>query len=281
MKPIEIIIAAINHIETRLGTLLTLEKIARRLGYSRYYLHHLFTETVGIPMHMYIQRRRLTEAAKYLVYSELPILKIALQSGYESQQAFSMIFKAMYKSPPGRFRQENKKFYPLQTRFEFKAPRMDSNAKNFVDSVIRPAGHNDTMAWMHLVRQVVDGFPCLNETEHESTLQNYIARHHAFIMEENDNAIGIMMLSPGEGCIDFLGIHPLYRHSPLLQTHLSKAQDIMNAHSAISITTYRRGDRADTGYRRVLKALGFTEGEHLVEFGYPTQRMFLPTNHVF
>jgi len=43
MKPIEIIIAAINHIEAHLGTPLTLEKVARRLGYSRYYLHHLFT----------------------------------------------------------------------------------------------------------------------------------------------------------------------------------------------------------------------------------------------
>lgn len=282
MKPIEIIIAAINHIETHLGTSLALEKVARRLGYSRYYLHHLFTQTVGVPMHVYIQRRRLTEAARQLVYSELPILEIALQSGYESQQAFAVIFKAMYKFPPGRFRQ-NREFYPLQMRFEVKAPVHDMHltVKRSADSLIRPARKEDTTAWMHLVRLVVDGFPCLNETEHAATLQKYIARQHAFIMKGKNSAIGIMMLSPASGNIDFLGIHPFYRHGGIMQTHLAKAMSVMTGHQVISTTTYRRGDRADTGHRRTLTAFGFTGGEHLVEFGYPTQKMFLPNTHVF
>ena len=38
------------------------------------------------------------------------------------------------------------------------------------------------------------------------------------------------------------------------------------------MTTYREGDKADTGYRNLLKQLGFAERELLVEFGYPTQR---------
>jgi len=233
-------------------------------------------------MHVYIQRRRLTEAARQLVYSELPILEIALQSGYESQQAFAMIFKAMYKFPPGRFR-KNRTFYPLQMRFEIKVPvhDMHSSPKRSVYRLIRPARKEDTTAWMHLVRLVVDGFPCLNEAEHAATLQNYIARQHAFIMKEKDRAIGIMMLSPASGNIDFLGIHPFYRQGAIMQTHLAKAMSVMTVHPAISTTTYRRGDRADTGHRRTLTAFGFTGGEYLVEFGYPTQKMFLPTSHVF
>ena len=43
----------------------------------------------------------------------------------------------------------------------------------------------------------------------------------------------------------------------------------------ISITTYREGDRADTGQRREIKGLGFAEAELLVEYGYPTQRFVL------
>ena len=43
----------------------------------------------------------------------------------------------------------------------------------------------------------------------------------------------------------------------------------------ISVTTFRDGDRADTGYREALKKLGFAERELLVEFGYPTQRFVL------
>ena len=48
----------------------------------------------------YIQRRQLTEAAKLLVFSKKPIIEIALIAGYESQQAFTSIFKSMYKQTP-------------------------------------------------------------------------------------------------------------------------------------------------------------------------------------
>ena len=43
----------------------------------------------------------------------------------------------------------------------------------------------------------------------------------------------------------------------------------------ISVTTFREGDKADTGYRKAYKELGFAEAELLVEFGYPTQRFVL------
>ena len=39
----------------------------------------------------------------------------------------------------------------------------------------------------------------------------------------------------------------------------------------ISMTTYREGDRADTGHRELLKNLGFAERELIIEYGYPTQ----------
>ena len=43
----------------------------------------------------------------------------------------------------------------------------------------------------------------------------------------------------------------------------------------IAITTFRAGDRADTGQRAAYRRLGFREAELLTEFGYPTQRMVL------
>ena len=43
----------------------------------------------------------------------------------------------------------------------------------------------------------------------------------------------------------------------------------------ISVTTFREGDKADTGYRKAYKELGFAEAELLVEFGYPTQKLVL------
>lgn len=43
----------------------------------------------------------------------------------------------------------------------------------------------------------------------------------------------------------------------------------------ISITTFREGDKADPGYRKVFQNLGFTEAELLIEFGCPTQKLIL------
>lgn len=92
--------AVIDHIERHLDGKLELETIAEAVHYSKYHLHRLFTKTVGITIHDYVQRRQLTEAAKLLVFSDKPVIEIALLCGYESQQSFSSAFKAMYKSPP-------------------------------------------------------------------------------------------------------------------------------------------------------------------------------------
>ena len=92
------------------------ETVAEAVHYSKYHLHRLFTKTVGMTIHDYVQRRQLTEAAKLLVFSDKPIIEIAFICGYESQQSFSLAFKAMYKSPPAEYREE-RNFYPLQLRF--------------------------------------------------------------------------------------------------------------------------------------------------------------------
>ena len=97
--------AVIDHIERHLDGKLELETIAEAVHYSKYHLHRLFTKTVGITIHDYVQRRQLTEAAKLLVFSDKPVIEIALLCGYESQQSFSSAFKAMYKSPPAASRE--------------------------------------------------------------------------------------------------------------------------------------------------------------------------------
>ena len=106
----------IDYIENNLDGKIDLETVANVIHYSKYHLHRMFTSTVGMTIHDYVQRRQLTEAAKLLVFSDKPIIEIAFICGYESQQAFSSIFKSMYKIPPAEYR-DNCEFYPLQLRF--------------------------------------------------------------------------------------------------------------------------------------------------------------------
>lgn len=77
---IENISAVISYIEAHLNEKLDLDTVASAVCYSKYHLHRMFTDTVGITLHDYIQRRQLTEAAKLLVFSEKPIIE-ALNPG--------------------------------------------------------------------------------------------------------------------------------------------------------------------------------------------------------
>ena len=89
MDRIEEVALAIDFIEANLTERLNLDRIADAVHYSKYHLHRVFSDTVGLTVHEYMKRRQLTESAKLLVFSEKPIVDIALLSGYRSQQAFT------------------------------------------------------------------------------------------------------------------------------------------------------------------------------------------------
>ena len=185
-----IVSQAIRFIENNLNEKLDLETVAAALHYSKFHLHRLFTKTVNLTIHEYAQRRQLTEAAKLLVFSEKPIIEIALISGYESQQAFTSIFKAMYKTTPAEFR-EAEEFYPLQLEIHLKAEivKMD-----FTKDDIKFAMLSDVNDWLELVSLTIDGFPCLNEEDYFNTLQKCIAEKRALILRDDDMAIGVIVL---------------------------------------------------------------------------------------
>ena len=90
-----------------------LDDLAAAMHYSKYHLHHLFSDTAGISPGEYILRRRLTRAARQLTGTGASILDIALSCGYESRQAFTSAFKDAYHCTPDRFRR-SRRFYPLQ-----------------------------------------------------------------------------------------------------------------------------------------------------------------------
>ena len=271
---IEKVIAAIDYIENHLSDKVDLELVAEAVHYSKYYLHRIFTKTVGLTVHDYVKRRQLTEAAKLLVFSDKPIIEIAFIAGYESQQAFSDIFKLMYKKSPGQYRNDEE-FYPLQLRYILNKNPMVLDEKIDLEKEIQFASMEDIPKWIELVRLVVDGFRCLDEKQYVEQLKDCIQKKQALILKDKDIAIGIMGITIATGSIDFLGIHPQYRKQGITQAFLKKAISLLITSDEISVTTFREGDKADTGYRNIFKNLGFAEAELLVEFGYPTQRFVL------
>ena len=94
-------------------------------------------------------------------------------------------------------------------------------------------------------------------------------------MKDVNTAIGIMAFNEVTGSIDFFGVHPQYRKKEIAKAFCEKVLYELAYSAQISVTTFREGDKADTGYRKLWKSLGFAESELLVEFGYPTQRFIL------
>lgn len=270
-----IVMQAIRFIENNLTDKIELEIVAEALHYSKFHLHRMFTKTVGLTIHEYAQRRQLTEAAKLLVFSGKPIIEIALISGYESRQAFTGAFKAMYKMTPAEFR-EAEEFYPLQLEIHLKEELLQME---FTKDDIKFATSSDIDDWMELVSLTIDGYPCLDETEYVKNLHQYIADKKALILRDDNMAIGVMGFSYETGSIDFLAVHPQYRKLGITKVFLDKLMDELLCGKEISLTTFRAGDKADTGYREEYYNLGFAERELLVEYGYPSQRFVLPPKH--
>lgn len=108
----------IDYIEAHLlEEKLDLDTVSQEIGYSKYHLHRMFTSVVGLTFHHYLQRRRLTEAARMLVFTDKPIIEIALCAGYDTQQSFSRGFKDMFRHSPTFFR-KHRDFIPLQLKYD-------------------------------------------------------------------------------------------------------------------------------------------------------------------
>ena len=105
----------VDYIETHMDEDLSLDKIANALNYSKYYIARSFNEETGCTVYKYIQGRRLTLAAQKLVETKRPIVEIAYEAHYDSQQAFTLAFKQLYACTPGIYR-KNGVFYPKQSK---------------------------------------------------------------------------------------------------------------------------------------------------------------------
>lgn len=149
------------------------------------------------------------------------------------------------------------------------------HSKELLKWHITLATEDDIACWMDLVRLIIDGFPHLDEEEYAVELKLRIRNKQALILKDGAIAVGVMLFSSETGNIDFMGTHPFYRNKGIPKAFLDKVMGELISRNEISITTYRVGDKADTGHRSAIKSLGFAEAELLIEFNYPTQRFIL------
>ena len=114
-----------DYIEKNLSSDLKLDQVAEHAGYSKFYLNRCFQKEVGCTIYKYIQMRRMTEAARKLAESDQPIIEVALEANYQSQQAFTDAFREVYRRSPNAYRR-NQAFEPLMPRYRSRTGQVTS-----------------------------------------------------------------------------------------------------------------------------------------------------------
>ncbi len=96
----------IEFIGKHLDENLTLEQLSDIACFSKYHFHRLFTAYTGLSLQQYIRWLRLKRAAHQLIVDkEQSIIKIAIEAGFESHEAFTRAFKQACGKSPSQFRQ--------------------------------------------------------------------------------------------------------------------------------------------------------------------------------
>ncbi|MDD3050193.1 MAG: AraC family transcriptional regulator [Candidatus Cloacimonetes bacterium] len=102
---------ALNYIEHNLMQVLDLEEIANRANYSLFHFHRIFQKSNGISLKSYIRKRRLSEAARDVLFSKIPLKKIAGDYCFDSQESFTRAFRKEFNKTPGEMRRNSLSFH--------------------------------------------------------------------------------------------------------------------------------------------------------------------------
>jgi len=94
----------IQYIEEHLTSSLYLDDFSELVGYSKFHLTRIFKQETGLAISEYIRVRRLALAAMLLMHTDEPILHIAIELQFQSQEAFTRSFRELYAMPPGKYR---------------------------------------------------------------------------------------------------------------------------------------------------------------------------------
>ncbi len=104
-KQIQVVVKEIDEcIKNKNDETLTLSVLAKKLGYSEFYISRKFKEISGMNLRDYMGQRNLSFALKEVRDTTRGLIDIAFDYGFSSHEAFSRAFKALYGVSPSNYR---------------------------------------------------------------------------------------------------------------------------------------------------------------------------------
>lgn len=97
----------LQYIDAHLDEDLSTERLSEVAAFSRFHFHRQFSEYFGLAVIRYVHLLRLRKAMHELAFrSHRQVISIALDSGYDSSEAFSRAFKKSLGLSPAQFRKQ-------------------------------------------------------------------------------------------------------------------------------------------------------------------------------
>jgi AraC family transcriptional regulator len=100
----ERIVRTLVFLQEHLDEELSLEQMASVAAFSHFHFHRIFRALVGETATEHVRRLRLERAAQHLKRDETPVTDLAFAAGYDSHEAFTRAFRAMFGLPPSEYR---------------------------------------------------------------------------------------------------------------------------------------------------------------------------------
>ena len=90
------------YVRDHLGEDLSLDTLAEKLYFNKYYIAHAFKRETGMSLHHYIAEKRI-EHALTLLMQGTPVHRAATACGYADDAHFIRAFKKKYGLPPKKY----------------------------------------------------------------------------------------------------------------------------------------------------------------------------------
>jgi Transcriptional regulator containing an amidase domain and an AraC-type DNA-binding HTH domain len=98
----------LKYIEGHFTQRLTLDRLAKELGFSKFYISRLFKIKIGYQFNEYINNLRINLAQSLLTETDSSILNIAYECGFDSQRSFNRAFFSLLSQTPTEFRRKSR-----------------------------------------------------------------------------------------------------------------------------------------------------------------------------
>lgn len=96
----------IRYIEANIHKKITLDDIAAHCKISKYHLHRLFKALTGETLMDYVQARKLSASISALINTNMRIIDIALEYGFDYEQSYIRAFRKKFGYTPLKVRSE-------------------------------------------------------------------------------------------------------------------------------------------------------------------------------